>query len=87
MKQIIIGIIVAICLALGYSTGGLEKLKSTGSALIATIEKVSASEINPKAIETGGDFFQKGSIYSWRAIIFFSATVIGIVVFRQNTFD
>ncbi len=87
MKQIIIGIIVAICLTLGFSTGGLGKLKSTGSALITTIDTASASEINPKAIEPGGEFLQNGSIYPWKAIIFFTATVIGIIVFRQNTFD
>ena len=87
MKQIIIGIIVAICLTMGFTTGGLDKFKSTGSALAVTIDKVSAFEVNSKSIEPGETPVQDSSIYSWPTILFLSAAVIGIAVFRQNTYE
>jgi hypothetical protein len=86
MKKIIIGIAMAACFAIGFSTGGLGTYPSFDLMPRMTVEKAFASESIPNSMALDNQSAQDASIFSWTTIFYLSVAVIGNVAFRRNTF-
>jgi hypothetical protein len=85
MKKIIIGIAMAACFAMGFSTGGFKTYGSSDLMPNITVEKAFISESIPNSMALDNPSAQDASIFSWTTIFYLSVAVIGIVAFRRNT--
>ena len=82
----LIGLIVAIVLAVALSSGGLAT-----SQTLDTLHELNLTNKIPTSGEAQvtlktTQVIQDDAIFSWPTVVFLGVAVIGIVAFRRNTF-
>lgn len=86
MKTIIIGIAMAVCFTMGFTTSGAGKYTPSGSMPAMSIEKAYTSESAPNTLEIHRQSAQDASILSWTTILYLGMAVVIIISVRRKTY-
>ena len=85
MKKIIIGIIVAACLTLGFSVCGSGKSSSSGLLPGIAVEKAFASPSTPDVMALGNQPVKGAVTFSWPTLFYLYTMMVVVVSVRRNT--
>ena len=86
MKKIIGQITIAAFIIFVSAIGGLGQNQPASSMATLSIEKALTTDANSNTVALSGKSTQDDGIFSWYTIISLGLGVIGIAIFRRNTF-